>query len=94
MTEKQRKTLAKQQARMVGQTMKTPGWEIIENAILLTKSNAEAERRLKMKAQTTRELALYYCGVVDGAEQARANIYGIIDDAQDLDNEESPQTED
>lgn len=94
MTEKQRKTLAKQQARMVGQTMKTPGWEIIENAILLTKSNAEAERRLKMKSQTTRELALYYCGVVDGAEQARANVYGIMEDAADLDNQDSPQTED
>ena len=94
LNQEQIRLLTIQQGRSISITINTPGWDVIENVILLTKANAELKRKNKMELQSTREMCLYYSGVVDGAEEVRKNIYDMIAAAKDLDKPRQEQEED
>lgn len=93
LTRQQIESLTLQQGRSISITLNTPGWEIIENVILMTKANAENKRKNKLELQSTRELALYYSGVVDGAEQVRKDIYEMIASAKAIERGKAEQQE-
>ena len=78
-TKKQIEEIMADQAYQIQAILTLPGWKIIENIILVTKFNAEQMRRTQVKIDKDGHMALYYSGIVDGAEMARENIYGVIE---------------
>ena len=78
LTQEQLDEISAFQKNEVLKTISTPGWEIIENAIRMTKYNAEKLRRQRLMMDTEGSVALYSAGVVDGAEMTRDNIFSLI----------------
>ena len=83
-TQEQIEQMTLEQGIQISQVLDMPGWKVIENIILLTKSNAESERKLKLKSDSRGDFALYYSGVVDGAENVRINVYDAIEQARQI----------
>lgn len=76
--------LTLKQGREIGEILKMPGWEIIENTILMTKYQFEAKRKTKLDKAARAEYSLYYSGCVDGAEKVRENVYELVNNALNL----------
>lgn len=75
------------QGRMIADLMANPGWPLIENIIKSVKFNAERERKSKLRLQSTRELALYYSGCVDGATDVLEGFYQMVSEAEEVRNQ-------
>ena len=73
-----------QQGREVSAVLDMPGWAVIESAILMTKAQAETERKMKLGTDAAGSKALYFSGKVDGAEDVRVNVYEIVQAARRL----------
>lgn len=72
------------QARQLAAIMNMPGWQVIENIILMAKIKAEEKRRKELRLQSTREKCLYWDGVVDGAWEVRSEIFNVIEEAKQI----------
>lgn len=73
-----------EQARQLAVIMNLPGWQLIENIVLMAKIKAEEKRRKEMRIASTREKCLYWDGVVDGAWEVRNEIYNVIEEAKQI----------
>ena len=83
-TQKQLEERIVREGNLVLQVITHPGWQLVEGCLLMAKVHAERERKKSIVKQSTRENALYYCGLVDGIEEAKQAIYDVIKSSERL----------
>lgn len=88
----QRNEIVLTQARQIAAIMNMPGWQVVENIILMSKTKAEGERRKAMRLQSTRDQCFYWDGVVDGIGDVRSELFNAIEEAKRI-LEAAPITE-
>lgn len=71
------------QGQQILAILSMPGWNVIESVLAITKINAEKARKRQNTKQSTREMALYYNGLVDGVDEAREAIYETVRKAEE-----------
>ena len=72
------------EGNLVLQVISSPGWDLVLGSLLMAKINAEKSRRSAVSKQTTREMSLYWNGIVDGIEEAKEAIYRVVKAAEEV----------